>query len=558
MKQLNKTLGILLLIIPFLNSIAQEKNERPNILYIMSDDHAANAIGVYGSRLASLNPTPNIDNLANGGIIFENCFVNNSICTPSRASILTGQFPQTNGVLDLEGPPREFNPMPREKQYLPIEMKKMGYETAMVGKWHLENEPAAFDYYCVFPGQGSYFNPTFRVRGTKEWKKNTIQKDGHSSDVVTDVTLDWLKSGRDKSKPFFLMHHFKAPHDMYQFAPRYESYLEDVEIPEPSSLYFDCNHGSEATRGKNDSLVHFIGSSIGRRNIYRNLGGVLLESKRYNKPGAQIEAQNEWNAKTIAENRDYTHRSYQEYLKRYLRCVKGIDDNVKRIVDYLKETGELENTIIVYTSDQGQLLGEHDYQDKRWMYEESLRMPFIMHFPKNIVKGKRTDAIINNADFAPTLLELAGGEVPEYMQGNSFKEIVKSGNEPKGWQQAIYYRYWMHMAHKHHVPAHFGIRTKRYKLIFFYGTDYMKRAYPEVTWVNTDNGPAGKISTPPGWEFYDLEKDPKELDNRYENEKYQGVITDLKKQLKELRVKLNETDKDYPAIQKIIDENWDK
>ncbi|MCD6355309.1 MAG: sulfatase-like hydrolase/transferase, partial [Prolixibacteraceae bacterium] len=317
-----KQLFFVAVILGFLTSSFLLKAQKPNIIYIMADDHTSQAIGVYGSRLARLNPTPVIDEIAHEGMIFDNAFCNNSICTPSRASIITGQYSQTNGVLDLDGN------IPPEKQYLPQEMKKLGYQTAMIGKWHLKQEPASFDFYTVFPGQGKYFNPEFRVRGDKPWPENTIKKQGHSSDCVMDITLDWLKNKRDKSKPFFLMHHFKAPHDMFEFNPKYKDYLEGTYIPEPASMYYRGNNGSVATRGVNDSLIHDIGSSISHRNTIRNMGMHMGIDQNIPDP-------------------KYTHLAYQEYLKRYLRCVKGVDDNVKRLIDYLKETGLLDNTIIV-------------------------------------------------------------------------------------------------------------------------------------------------------------------------------------------------------------------
>ncbi len=251
---------------------------------------------------------------------------------------------------------------------------------------------------------------------------------------------------------------------------------------------------------------------------------------------------------------EYTHLAYQEYLKRYLRCVKGVDDNVKRLFDYLEENDLMDNTIIIYTGDQGFMLGEHDYIDKRWMYEESQRMPFLVRYPKMIEAGSRSDAMINNADYAPTIIELAGGNVPEIMQGKSFKSILETGVEPEGWKQATYYRYWMHMAHRHANPAHFGIRTKAYKLIFFYG-----RYYKASGERNNKEGTGNRYDyeTPPGWEFYDLKKDPREIDNRYDDPEYREVIADLKMQLKDLRENLGEIDDQFPEIEKVIEENWD-
>ncbi|OWW24955.1 acetylglucosamine-6-sulfatase [Zobellia sp. OII3] len=552
----NNVLYALLLLIAF-SSCKEEKavitEKKPNIIYIMADDHTTQGFGIYGSRLASLNPTPTLDKIAKEGMIFDNCFVSNSICTPSRAAIMTGQNSQMNGVLDLDG---RLEPA---RQFLPIEMKKLGYQTAIVGKWHLKEEPAAFDYYQVLPGQGKYFDPEFRVRGDKPWPNNTVKTKGHSSDMVTDITLDWLKTKRDPNKPFFLVHQFKAPHDDFENAPRYESYLADTFIPEPESLYERGNNGSIATRGKNDSLTRIIGSSVSHRNLIRNQAmNIYVDSSihRAYRDADKIRLEEYVKWEMDDEERKYTSKVYQDYVKKYLRCVKGVDDNVKRLMDYLEAEGLMDNTIIVYTGDQGFMLGEHDFIDKRWMYEESMRMPFFVRYPEKIKAGSRTDAIINNTDFAPTLIELAGGSTPDYMQGKSFKTILETGKEPEDWQKSTYYRYWMHMAHRHQNPAHFGVRTKEYKLIFFYGKYYVDTSDPNAEWDRENWGNDFDTDTPAAWEFYDLKKDPKEMNNAYKDPAYAEVIADLKKELLRLREDLNETDEKYPHIQKVIDAHW--
>lgn len=528
--------------------------QKPNIIFIMSDDHTSQAFGIYNSRLASLNPTPNLDKLAREGMIFDNCFVNNSICTPSRAAIITGQRAQTNGVLDLDGS------IESDRQFLPQEMKKLGYETAIIGKWHLKKEPAAFDFYQVLPGQGKYFDPEFRVQGDQEWPNNTIEKKGHSSDVITDLTLSWLRDKRDKSKPFFLMHHYKAPHDDFEYALRYEDYLAATFIPEPENLYDRGNNGSEATRGKNDSLTRIIGSSVSHRNLIRNQAMNIYwnDTTRYRKYRNAADIQDHERVKWTMDDKEkeYTSQVYQDYLKMYLRCVKGVDDNIKRLVDYLAEEDLLDNTIIVYTGDQGFMLGEHDFIDKRWMYDEAMRMPLFVRYPKEIQAGGRSDAIISNVDFAPTMIELAGGSTPEYMQGSSFKQILETGEEPPDWQDAAYYRYWMHLAHRHQNPAHFGIRTKRYKLIFFYGRYWVDTDDPDANWDAKSWGNDFSNHTPPAWEFYDMEKDPKEMNNAYGQAEYQVVISELKKALTAKRNELNETDEKFPHIQAVIDAHW--
>ena len=515
---------------------AMAQKQKPNIIFIMSDDHASQGIGVYQSRLARFNPTPNIDRLGKEGMRFDNCFVTNSISTPSRACITTGQYSQTNGVLTLE------EELPEERQYLPQEMRKLGYQTAIIGKWHLHASPDAYDYYNIFYGQGTYFDPVLyekndtdsliytayhRKRGMVPGK----QYKGHSSDVVMDLTLDYLKNKRDKSKPFFLQHHFKAPHDAFEFNPRYADYLKDEFIPEPASMYYDANHGSVGTHGVDGKLRNVIGTSIGKRSSKWRMGEVMdIDPK-------------------LCDD-EYKHQAYQEYIKRYLRCIKGVDDNVKRLFDYLESEGLMDNTIIMYTGDQGFMLGEHDYMDKRWMYEESMRMPLLVRYPKKIKAGSVSDAIVNNVDFAPTIISLAGGEVPSYMQGSSAKEILYTGKEPEGWKQATYYRYWMHMIH-HSNPGHFGIRTKDYKLIFFYGLPFQE-------WRKDRQFLMWNFETPPAWELYDLRKDPQEMNNVYGDPRYAEITKELKEQLKQMRKDLNEEDDKYPRIKDVIEKNWDK
>ncbi|MEM9888645.1 MAG: sulfatase [Bacteroidota bacterium] len=511
----------------------------PNIIFIMSDDHAYQAVGAYEQILSAVNPTPVLDELAANGLCFTQVFCNNSICTPSRASILTGQYPQTNGVLDLDGH------LPQEKQYLPQEMKKLGYQTAMIGKWHLKKAPEAFDYYNVLPIQGKYFDPILYTREEGQRKQtikfgkeierevNVTQYEGHSSDVITDLTLDWLKNKRKADQPFFLMHHYKAPHDEFEYAPRYEEYLANTKIPEPKSLYEQPDFGSAALFGENGELIHRIGTSVSDRHTYRSYVAQY-----------EIEAESKDTATSLA---------YQQYLKSYLRCVKGIDDNLKRLFNYLKANDLWDNTIIVYTADQGMMLGAHDLIDKRWMYEESMRMPFIMHYPK-LLKGNQTsDLLINNTDFAPTLIELAGGEVPNYMQGRSFAKVL-AGETPANWRTGTYYRYWMHLVH-HDVPAHFGIRTDDYKLMYYYGEHYDTTWNGRGSmWWKEESYPI--TPTPKAWEFYDLKKDPQEMVNRYEEQSYQDIIKDLKMKLRQMRVALKETDQTYSHLEQVVADAW--
>jgi len=536
------TLTTFLILISCQPKVDTTKEETsPNIIFIMSDDHAYNAVGAYGARLAPVNPTPVLDEMAKGGVLFSNVFCTNSICTPSRANIMTGQYSQTNGVLDLDGR------LPADKQYLPKEMKKLGYQTAMIGKWHLKDAPDAFDYYKVLPVQGKYFDPIFVTREEGDERReidfhggvtrevNVVKTTGHSSDVITDITLDWLKTKRKKDQPFFLMHHYKAPHDDFEFAPRYEEYLANTFIPEPENLYEQPNFGSVALHGENNSLVNRIGTSVSDRHQVRNY------TTQYN---------------IKKEPRDSaTSLAYQTYLKKYLRCVKGVDDNLKRLFDYLKANDLWENTVIMYTGDQGMMLGAHDYMDKRWMYDESMRMPFAVSYPNGAKIGSQSDLLINNTDFAPTMIELAGGEVPSYMQGKSFAKAIK-GEKMKPLREATYYRYWMHLVH-HDVPACLGVRTKDHKLIYYYSEHYNLDKYGENTmhWKPDTSFPIE--STPKSWELYDLKKDPHEVNNVYDDPAYANVVKELKTKILEQREKYKETDANYPHLAKAIEANWE-
>jgi arylsulfatase A-like enzyme len=506
----------------FLLAASRLEASRPNILFIMSDDHAAHAIGAYGGRLAALNPTPTIDRLAREGMRFENVFCTNSICTPSRATILTGQYSHRNGVTTLNGT------LPPARQTLAHEMGKAGYETAIIGKWHLGAEPKAFDYYCVLPGQGSYFNPMMHAHPDTgkflppplkrelppqlpPWPGNTFRVAGadslHADDAITDISLSWLKNRTDKQKPFFLLHHFKGPHDNFENAERYDFLYDDVTIPEPTSLRQRGSHGPVDTAQ--------YGTSVSKRNPRRNMGDHMYVDK------------------TLPDEH-YTTVSYQRYLKKFLRSVRGVDDNIARLLAHLEQTGELENTIIIYTADQGFMLGEHDYIDKRWMYEESLRMPFIVRHPTSIRPGTTSRAMINNVDFAPTLLDLGGTVKTADMQGRSFRTIMETGQTPADWPTASYYRYWMHLAH-HDNPAHYGIRTNEFKLIYFYG-------------LPLDAPGAVNRSTPAYWELYDLRTDPEEMRNVYAEPSYSATVEALKTRLAKLKVEIGDTDDAYPEL----------
>ena len=484
----------------------------PNILYIMSDDHTANAISSYGLRFAEILPTPNIDRLAREGARLTNCFVTNSICTPSRATILTGKYGHKNGVYTL------WNDLDREQQNVAMLMQKAGYETAIIGKWHLHTEPNGFDHYSVLPGQGKYFNPVFREMDS-EWvdgSKDGRVYEGYATDVITSKSLQWLKE-RDGSKPFFLMCHHKAPHGLWEYAARHEHLFDSVNIPEPVSLMEDKRHRSE-----------------GSREFGRNMLNLSVRMSEGNKG-------REWPTGSLdvggMSDEEKIRATYQKYLKDYLRVVAAIDENVGRLLDYLDESGLAENTIVIYTSDQGMFLGEHNYYDKRWMFEESLKMPFLIRHPGEIDPGTVCEDMITNLDFAELFLDYAGAEIPGDMQGRSFRKNL-AGETPEGWRKEIYYRYWMQIEGSN-VPAHYGIRTARYKLIFFYGRGLGIKGSTEG-WV-----------TPASWELYDLQEDPMELNNLYGLDGYEAVTRELKRELNRLKEQYGDQDKLYPEIMQL-------
>ena len=448
--------------------------ERPNILFIMSDDHAAHAISAYGGRLSDVCPTPNIDRLANEGLLFTNCFCTNSICTPSRATIFTGKYSHKNGVY-------KFTPLDQTRQEtLPKLLQTHGYHTGFVGKWHLHTNPMGFDFWSILPGQGRYHDPQFVEMGgesdsnrVRDGERTTYR--GHSSDVIADKALAFLRSQRNVEAPFLLCCHFKAPHDTWEFAPRYQDFLADRDIPEPLNLLDGYSSRSDALR----STLQYIGSSWGDHTNFEAQTNHLAEPAR-------------------------TKRQYQLYLKKYLRCVKGVDDNVGRVLNYLDATGLADNTLVIYTADQGFFLGEHKLYDKRFMYEEALRMPLLVRWPGHVRAGSRQTAIVLNLDFAPTLLRVAQANVPDDVQGRSFLPML-TGEAPDDWRQSMYYRYY---------PSHFkterhrGVRTQQYKLIHF-----------------------DRIGQ---WELFDLHADPREMENLYGQPQFSALTAELKEELNRL------------------------
>lgn len=482
---------ILTLLICFTTAFCWGQADRkPNILFIMSDDHTSQAWGIYGGILKDYVKNDNIKWLAAHGATLDNAYCTNSICVPSRAAILTGQYSHRNGVYDLSDALS-----PDSLNYAKL-LKANGYQTALIGKWHLVKEPAGFDYYCVLPGQGRYWNPVMMTRENfREDQKGGQAYEGYCTDVITDQSIAWLEN-RDKTKPFYLSAHFKATHEPFDYPKRYENYLEDVEIPYPANF---ADSGATTTGRTHDGWpLDLLGSR------YEKGTG-----KEY--PGTSFSIQG---LDSLAARK----KIYQKFVKDFIRCGAAIDDNIGRIIQYLKNAGELENTIIIYNSDQGYFLGEHGFFDKRFIYEPSIRMPFVISYPKEIKKATRISDLILNIDFAPLFLDYAGIRPPASMQGKSFRRNLQ-GKTPSDWRKDIYYRYW---ANEPRRPAHFGIRTDHYKLAFFYGQSRTKTERDKMQYA-------------PGWEFYDLKNDPNENRNAIRDPAYQKEIARLKKRLRKAK-----------------------
>jgi arylsulfatase A-like enzyme len=471
---------------------------RPNIVWIFSDDHSYQAIGAYGDRFQKLNPTPNIDRLASEGMRFDRCYVGNSICAPSRAALLTGKHSHMNGKYDNRG---GFDH--NQQQFQKI-LQQNGYQTAMIGKIHLPGKMQGFDYWEVLPGQGKYNNPDFIT------ENGTTQYEGYATDIITDRALNWLKTGRNPNKPFILMIHHKAAHRNWVPAKRDMARYEDVKIPEPDNLFDDyANRGTAAHEQKMsiaDSMLLDYDLKVG---------------SEYAVPGGQFAARNEWYAAHKPEGKDLVRWKYQLYMKDYLRCIWSMDENIGRVVKALNELGLTDNTIIMYSSDQGFYNGEHGWFDKRFMYEESFRTPFIACWPGKIKPGSVNTDLVQNIDFAETFLALAGAPIPSDMQGLSLVPLFK-GATPKTWRSSLYYHYYEHPV-GHNVFPHEGVFNVRYKLIRFYGKDV----------------PNGEE-----WEFYDLERDPSEMNNLYGNPEYAASVQDMKKELSRLRRQYQVPDND--------------
>ena len=449
----------------------------PNILYIMADDHAQQAISAYGSQL---NQTPQIDRIARDGALFLNSFCANSICGPSRACVLTGQHSHRNGMFSHH---TTFN---LDQPTLPKYLQAAGYQTAVIGKWHLGNRATGFDHWMILDGQGSYYNPDFLTATGR------VRVAGYATELIADLSLDWLKNGRDPSKPFFLMCHHKAPHRNWAPGPNQLSLYRGQAFPEPTTL-FDTYANRDPSLASNEmSIAHHL-----RPREDLKLDGFIPEAGRMTP-----EQQAAWTAAYAAENAAFAANpptgearvrwNYQRYISDYLRCVAGVDQAVGRMLDYLDASGLASNTLVIYASDQSFYLGEHGWFDKRWMFEESMRMPLLMRWPGHIAPGTRIKPMVQNIDYAPTFLAAAGQPVPKEMQGISLLPLL-GGKRPRGWRDTLYYHYYEDPG-EHRVPEHDGIRTEHYKLIHFVRS-------------NT-------------WNLFDLVKDPLELRSVYDDPAY--------------------------------------
>ena len=482
---------------------------RPNILFIFSDDHAAQAIGAYGSTFGR---TPNIDRLATGGMRFQHCLVTNSICGPSRAVVLTGKYSHINGFIDNRS---RFD---GTQQTFPKLLRKAGYQTAIVGKWHLVTDPTGFDHWEVLPGQGEYYNPEFLTAGGK------LKHTGYVTDIITDKALDWLKNRRDPSKPFMLMCHHKATHRIWCPATRHLRLFDDATIPEPATLFDDYANRCSGAKEQEMTIARHMWLSSDLK-VTPLPGDQSQEARVWKRQRDRMndEQRNAWDAyygpmseafrNANLTGQDLVRWKYQRYMKDYLSCAATMDENVGRLLDYLDQADLAGNTVVIYSSDQGFYLGEHGWFDKRWMYEESLQMPFIVRWPGKVKPGSVDNHLASNLDFAETFLDLAGVPAPADMQGRSLVPILK-GQSPADWRKSFYYHYYEY-PQPHHVPPHYGVRTETLKLIY----------YPLTS----------------EWELFDLARDPHELRSVYNDPAYADKVAELKAELKRLREQYKDT-----------------
>lgn len=460
--------------------------QRPNILFIFTDDHAAHSISAYGSKI---NRTPHIDRLAREGMLFRNAFCTNSICGPSRAVVLTGKHSHMNGFRSNES---RFD---GSQQTFPKLLQQVGYQTALIGKWHLGGTPTGFDHWQILPGQGAYYNPRMNDNGRQ------VRHTGYATDIITDLTIEFLEK-RDRSKPFLMMCQHKAPHRDWMPGPDHLTMYDDVEIPEPPTLFDDYSGRGSAAKQQEMTIARHLNDSDLK--LTQPSGLTEEQLARWN---AAYGPKNEAFRQANLQGKDLIRWKYQRYIKDYLRCIASVDDNIGRLLKYLDDNGLAENTIVIYASDQGFYLGDHGWYDKRWMYEESLRMPFIVRWPGKVRPGSVNTDFVQNLDFAPTFLEAASVDVPADMQGRSLVPLLE-GRTPADWRKSIYYHYYEFPGY-HSVRKHYGVRTDRHKLIHFY-----------------------EIGE---WEMYDLGKDPHELKSVYDDPAYAAIRAELERELRRLQ-----------------------
>jgi len=472
---------------------ATAADPRYNVVFIFTDDHASQAISAYGSKI---NNTPNMDRLAREGMLFRKCYVSNAICGPSRAVILTGKHSHLNGFMT------NTDTFDGSQQTFPKLLRKAGYQTAMIGKWHLKSVPTGFDYFDVLIGQGPYYNPPMKTTDA-DGKVVTRRHTGYTTDIVTDKAINWLEKDRDKSKPFVLMCQHKAPHRNWQPSPKHLNLYDDVEIPEPLTLWDDyVGRGSAASQ-----QAMTVKNDLNENDLKLNQGPRNLTPEQKAAWDAAYGPKNEAFRKANLQGKDLVRWKYQRYIKDYLRCVKSVDENIGRVLDYLDQSGLAKNTIVIYSSDQGWYLGDHGWFDKRWMYEESLIMPLIARWPGVIKPGSINEDIVSNLDFAETFLDIAGAEIPADMQGRSLVPLMK-GVTPDDWRTTFYYHYYEYPG-AHSVRRHYGVTDGKHKLIYYYNLRE--------------------------WELFDLKYDPHELTSVFGKEEYAQVQDTLMQELKRLR-----------------------
>lgn len=520
---IHNKIGIVILLCTSLNlspisaQIKKASAKRPNIIWIMSDDHSYQTISAYGHPISKLASTPNIDRIADNGVVFDQAFVENSICTPSRATLLTGMYSKNHGQTHFG---YGLDP---EKPFYSEYLQKAGYHTAVFGKWHLPVSPKGFDYYDIFEDQGDYYNPAFKTPATQG---KYVQEKGYATTLVTDHALAWLEQEKDKDEPFCMVVLHKAPHRNWMPDLKYLNTYEDVTFPEPKTLFDDYGTRGGQMKVHELSIANHLGYAFDLK-VEALKDEPTLDYIRDSWPLAmdRLDAEQRalWDGAYEKINREFLKNrptgkeliswKYQRYIRDYCKTVKSVDDEVGRILDYLKANGLEDNTMIVYTSDQGFFMGEHGLYDKRFMYEESFRTPLLISFPSHVKGGWHSDKLVQNIDFAPTILDAAGIAIPENIDGKSLMPILRK-DKKLHWRDRLFYAFYDYPA-VGAVRPHYGVRTERYKLMH---------------WLNRD--PTTGKTEFDHWELYDLKKDPNELENRYNEQGYSKVIKDLKEKIR--------------------------